>query len=231
MVLFGTKPEAHVRAEEVSVSRRDGRSRFVLVTPEGATPIRLPVPGEHMIPNAVAAAAVGWVMGIPLGAIAGAVAGAVVSPGRMEVFETTDGLRVVNDAYNANPASMAAALRAARWMAGQGRCIAVLGTMAELGPVSAEEHARVGELVARLGVHGLVVVGREAHLIAAEAEREGVEPQRIVECLGVEEAAGAARSMARPGDLVLVKASRVARLERVAEALRSPVEAVDGAVP
>jgi UDP-N-acetylmuramoyl-tripeptide--D-alanyl-D-alanine ligase len=139
----------------------------------------------------------------------------------MEAFETLDGLRIVNDAYNANPTSMAAALKAARWMAGDARCIAVLGTMAELGPIGRQEHLRIGGLVARLGIDGLVVVGEDARLIAEGAAREGVEPRRIVMCETAGEAAVAARHMARPGDLVLVKASRAARLERVVEDLRS----------
>ena len=91
--------------------------------------------------------------------------------------------------------------------------------MAELGPASAEEHERVGELAARLRVDELVVVGAGARLIAVGAEREGVEPERIHRSDDVEEAAALVRRLARPGDLVLVKASRVERLERVAEAL------------
>jgi UDP-N-acetylmuramoyl-tripeptide--D-alanyl-D-alanine ligase len=115
---------------------------------------------------------------------------------------------------------MASALKAARWIAGRHRCVAVLGPMAELGATSAREHERVGELAARLGIDHLVVVGEEARLIAVGALREGVEPDRVVRCLTAEEAVEAARAVARPGDLVLVKGSRVAGLERVAEAMR-----------
>jgi UDP-N-acetylmuramoyl-tripeptide--D-alanyl-D-alanine ligase len=127
---------------------------------------------------------------------------------------------VVNDAYNANPTSMAAALKAARWMAGEGRCIAVLGEMTELGRISGEEHERVGELVARLGIERLITVGTPARRISVGATREGVEPERVTACETVEEALAAVRSAARTGDVVLVKASRRAGLERLAEALR-----------
>jgi UDP-N-acetylmuramoyl-tripeptide--D-alanyl-D-alanine ligase len=225
-IMFGTDPSADVRAEAVTMDGRTGRASFDLVLRTGAARVTLPTPGEHMVPNALAAAAVGWAFDLPAPEVATSLSSARISPGRMETFETPDGLRVVNDAYNANPTSMAAALRAARWMAGGGRCVAVLGYMAELGPIEAEEHLRVGELVARLGIEGLVVVGEEARLIARGAEREGVEPDRIAECGTVEQAALAARRLAGPGDLVLVKASRMARLERVADALRSgePVE-------
>jgi UDP-N-acetylmuramoyl-tripeptide--D-alanyl-D-alanine ligase len=184
------------------------------------------VPGEHMVSNALAAAGVGHALGLSIEEIARGLSNARVTGGRMEVFETADGIRVINDAYNANPTSMAAALRSARWMAGDGRCIAVLGTMAELGPISAEEHERIGELLARLRVDVLVAVGKDARLMALGAEREGVEPEHIVLCDDVQQAVDAVRRIASPGDLVLVKASRAARLERVADALRSADSAV-----
>jgi UDP-N-acetylmuramoyl-tripeptide--D-alanyl-D-alanine ligase len=223
-VFYGNGEEAVIRARGVEIDRRTGKAGFELAVPDGVAPVILPVPGEHMVANALAAGAVGWVLGIPVEEIAAGLGEAVVSAGRMEVLDTPDGFRVVNDAYNANPTSMAAALKAARWMARAGRCLAVLGPMAELGPIADSEHERVGELVARLGIDGLIVVGQEARLIAVGAEREGVEPERITFCEDVGEAVEAARAAARPGDLVLVKASRVARLERVAEALVSPPE-------
>jgi UDP-N-acetylmuramoyl-tripeptide--D-alanyl-D-alanine ligase len=138
----------------------------------------------------------------------------------MEVFEGTGGIRIVNDAYNANPTSMAAALKTSRWMVKDTRSIAVLGEMAELGDHGPVEHERVGELVARLGIDHLIVVGRGAAAIAIGAEREGVEPERIARVDTVEEAVEEVRRLARRGDVVLLKGSRVAGLERVAEALR-----------
>lgn len=221
--------EGDVRAELVRLSRDTGAAAFELVTPAGSARVELPVPGEHMVPNALAAAAVGWALGVDPGAIARGLEGARVSGGRMELVEGAAGLRVLNDAYNANPTSVAAALRAARWMAGDATCVAVLGLMAELGPVSAEEHERVGELVARLGIDAVVVVGEDAALIAAGAGREGVEADRIVLCQTPTEAAAAARRFAGAGDLVLVKGSRVARLERVVESLRDPSQQLEGA--
>jgi UDP-N-acetylmuramoyl-tripeptide--D-alanyl-D-alanine ligase len=218
VVLFGLSQGADVSAGAVDVDRRTGRARFDLIAPDGAAAVRLPVPGEHMVANALAAASVGWALGVPVDICAEGLSTAVVSGGRMEVVEA-EGLRILNDAYNANPTSMGAALKAARWMAGRGRCIAVLGYMAELGPIADAEHERIGELVARLGIDLLIVVGDQARRIAAGAQREGVEPDRIVLCDDIAEAAEAVRSVARPGDLVLVKASRVVRLERVVAAL------------
>ena len=97
-----------------------------------------------MVSNALAAVAVGRELGVPLEDAGRALGDAAVSRWRMETFTTPAGVRVVNDAYNANPESTAAAPRTARWIAGEARLIAVLGEMAELGPISAEEHDRVG---------------------------------------------------------------------------------------
>jgi UDP-N-acetylmuramoyl-tripeptide--D-alanyl-D-alanine ligase len=138
----------------------------------------------------------------------------------METFTTASGVRVVNDAYNANPESTAAALKAARWMAGDARLIAVLGTMAELGAIAEREHERIGELAARIRVDRLVTVGDPARAIAAAAVREGIEPESVASYADVEAALQDVRRSARPGDVVLCKGSRVVGLERLAEALR-----------
>jgi UDP-N-acetylmuramoyl-tripeptide--D-alanyl-D-alanine ligase len=219
ILLYGTASDAAVRGEDLTLDR-EGRASFTLHTPKGSERVELAVPGEHMAWNALAACGGGVALGLSAGECAAALKEARVSPWRMEVFETPGGVRVVNDAYNANPASVAAALKAARWMAGEARCIAVLGEMAELGEASGEEHERIGELLARLGIDGLITLGTSARLIAVGALREGVEPERVTAVESVEEALDAVRSVARTGDVVLVKASRRAGLERLAEALR-----------
>ncbi len=219
VVTFGTSASADVRAETVWLDP-EGRARFTLAAGEERAGVELAVPGEHMVANALAAAAVGRVFEIPLAEVAAALGSATVSPWRMETFTTPGGVRVVNDAYNANPESMAAALRAARWMAGHGHLIAVLGTMAELGPISMEEHERVGELAARLRVDRLITVGSAARPIAAAGVREGVEPDNVAAYETADEALDDVRRSAGSGDVVLFKGSRVAGLERLAEALR-----------
>jgi UDP-N-acetylmuramoyl-tripeptide--D-alanyl-D-alanine ligase len=215
---FGIAADADVRGEDLMLDR-DGRPAFTLVTPSGTERVELSVAGEHMAWNALAAAACGVGLGLTAGECAAGLKEARLSPWRMEVLEATSGLRILNDAYNANPSSMAAALRAARVMAGEGRCVAVLGEMAELGSIAAEEHGRVGELVARLGIERLVTVGKAADAIAVSAVREGVEPDRVTRCSTVDEALEAVLSDIRPDDLVLVKASRAVGLERLAERL------------
>lgn len=234
VVLYGLGPEAAVRAEEVQLEETTAAARFRLVLPGGSAEVALPVPGEHMVPNALAAAAVGWVLGLAAEECAEGLARASLSAGRMRLLTTPTGLRVLDDSYNANPTSMAAALKTARRMAGRARCVAVLGFMAELGPISVAEHERLGELVVRLGIHHLVVVGEEARLVGLSAVREGLEADRFTFCHEPEEAAEVVRRVACPGDLVLVKASRAARLERVVRALGgepAPGPAVGAAEP
>ncbi|MEX1047808.1 MAG: UDP-N-acetylmuramoyl-tripeptide--D-alanyl-D-alanine ligase [Actinomycetota bacterium] len=219
VITFGSSDDAQVRAEDFSLGD-DGAGRFRLRHEDEIEDVQLGVPGEHMIQNALAAAAAGIALGVSVAEAGAALKDARVSAWRMEVFTNDEGVVVVNDAYNANPQSMAAALKTARWMARNARMAAVLGQMAELGPISLEEHERVGRLVARLGVERLITVGDDASPIANGAAGEGMEPENIARYENAEEAVEDARSWGHPGDVVLFKASRVAALERGAEAMR-----------
>ena len=219
VVTFGSRTRADVRAEDVSL-RPDGRASFRLTADGASVQVTLAGPGEHMVSNALAAAAVGLELGVPLNEAAHALAETGVSRWRMESFTTAAGVRVLNDAYNANPESTAAALRTARWMAGDGRLVAVLGEMAELGPISEDEHDRAGELAARIRVDRLITVGEAARAIARAALREGMEPEEVAAYDTTGEAVDDVRRSAAPGDLILLKGSRVVGLETVAEALR-----------
>jgi len=216
---FGLSHDADVRASELEVDV-DGRVRFMLETNGDREPVELAVPGEHMVSNALAAAAVGSALGVSATECATALKDAHVSAWRMEMFTTADDVRVVNDAYNASPESMAAGLKAARWMARDGRLVAVLGHMAELGPIALDEHERLGELIVRVGVDRLITVGDPARMIHRAAVREGQLPEDALDVDTVQEAIDTLRGWLRPGDVVLVKGSRVVGLERVAEALR-----------
>ena len=219
VVTFGTRAHVDVRAEDVSLGP-DGRASFRVVADGAEVGVTLSVPGEHMVSNALAAVAVGRELGVALDDAAVALAGAGVSRWRMESFTTAAGLRVLNDAYNANPDSAAAALRTARWIAGKERLIAVLGEMAELGSISGDEHDRLGELAARVRVDRLITVGAVAHSIARAAIREGMGPEDVATYDTPAEALDDIRRAAAPGDLILFKGSRIAGLETVAEALR-----------
>jgi UDP-N-acetylmuramoyl-tripeptide--D-alanyl-D-alanine ligase len=218
-VTFGVHADADVRAEGVEIGA-DGTASFTLVAGDRPVPVDLPIAGEHMVPNALAAVAVGQILGVPADVSAEALATTAVSRWRMETFTTPEGVRVINDAYNANPESMAAALKTARVMAAGDRLVAVLGHMAEIGPIAGDAHEQVGDLAARLPVDRLVTVGRDARPIAMSALREGVEPENVASYDDPGDALADVRAHARVGDVVLVKGSRVAGLESVAEALR-----------
>ncbi len=219
VITFGQDPTADVWAEDLQLDR-DGRAAFSLVSEGEREGVDLVVPGEHMVSNALAAAACGIAIGLSVAECATALKGARISGWRMESFTTSGGVLIVNDAYNANPESMAAALKAARWIARGRRLAAVLGHMAELGPISLDEHERVGELIVRVGVDRLITVGDEATSIARAAIREGQLPEDVAICRDVVEAGAVVRGWVRRGDVVLLKGSRVAGLERLAEALR-----------
>jgi UDP-N-acetylmuramoyl-tripeptide--D-alanyl-D-alanine ligase len=205
-----------------------GRARFSLVTPEGTLPVALRLHGSHAVSNALAAAAVAREVGMPPDDIADALSDAVtVSRWRMEVAERADGITVVNDAYNANPESMRAALDALAHMARGRRAYAVLGGMAELGSSSVAEHEKIGQHVARAGIAGLIAVGETAAPILEGAKQLRSWTGDSVQVDDAGAAVAALSERLRPGDVVLVKGSRVAGLERVAQALLS--EGGDGA--
>ena len=200
VVTFGRGAE--VRADAVTLDA--GRARFRLGTPAGSAPVALRLVGAHHIGNALAAAAVAIELGgTPEGVAAALSAVVPASRWRMEVTDRADGVTVVNDAYNANPDSMAAALRALRALGDSRRTWAVLGPMRELGGDEAAAHAGVATLARELGIDELVAVDSPAY----GARREVPDVDEAIALLHAELA---------PGDVVLVKASRAAGLERIA---------------
>jgi UDP-N-acetylmuramoyl-tripeptide--D-alanyl-D-alanine ligase len=190
-----------VRAARLALDR-ELRPSFQLMTPWGDVTVHLQARGRHQVPNALAAAAAALTLDADLGDVAAGLHDAALSPWRMEVALTRHGATVVNDAYNANPQSTEAALRALAGLDAR-QHIAVLGPMLELGDVSVREHRRIGELARALGI-SVISVGAPGYGGDDVAGIEGA-LQRLHE-LG-------------PGDAVLVKASRAAGLERLAEAL------------
>ncbi len=230
VVLFGESGEADVRAENVRLTD-SGQPAFRLHTPSGCSDVTMRLYGEHHVSNALAAAAVAHELGMSADEIAVALSEAgSLSRWRMEVTRRPDGVTVVNDAYNANPESMRAALRALAAMgrasrAEGGRTWAVLGRMAELGDEALAEHDAVGRLAVRLNVSKLVAVGgREASWLRLGAYNEGSWGEESVHVSDAQAAVDLLRSELRPGDVVLVKASRAVGLERVAQALLEGTE-------
>lgn len=223
VVTYGTGSTAEYHASDVVVDDQ-GRARFTLATPQGSAAVQLQVRGEHQTSNALAVAAA--VLGVGVTSDVGAVAellgqARAVSRWRMEVTERPDGVTVINDAYNANPDSMRAALRTLAIMS-RGktrRTWAVLGPMAELGQDGRQAHMDLGRFVVRLDVSRLVVIGSEAAGIHAGAVLEGSWGEESVHVDDVDAAVALLRAGLQPGDVVLVKASRSAGLERLAAAL------------
>ena len=219
---FGTTGDADVRLAAVELDDL-GRPGFELVTRHGSAYVQMGLVGEHHAMNAAAAAAVALALGLPLELIASAVADlCVLSPGRMEVHERADGVTVIDDAYNANPDSMRAGLKALAAIGGRrpgARTIAVLGEMLELGDTSLEEHDAVGRLAVRLNIHQLLVVGEPARPIHLGASLEGSWDSESVFVPDTDAALRWLRENLRSGDVVLFKASNAVHLGKVARAV------------
>jgi UDP-N-acetylmuramoyl-tripeptide--D-alanyl-D-alanine ligase len=219
VVLTGEADEAQVRARDVMLDER-GRASYRLVTSAGEHPVRLGLTGRHQVANSLAAAAVAIEVGMPVQQVAAALGELRrTSTRRMDVFDRLDGITVIDDSYNANPASTSAALRALAALAQDRRTVAVLGYMAELGAAERDGHEQVGRLAAELGVDRLVVVGQPAAPIHHGAVSHANWGGRAVLVSDQAAAIDELRRELRPGDVVLVKGSRY-RTWEVADALR-----------
>jgi UDP-N-acetylmuramoyl-tripeptide--D-alanyl-D-alanine ligase len=226
---FGLSREADVRATDIDATA--GGTTFVLHLPGRdphqpgeSRPVRFAVLGEHHVTNALAAAAAAHVLGVPIDDIVTALESVVrAERWRMEVLGGRDGVVVINDAYNASPDAMAAALKTVALIATpEQRTTAVLGAMSELGEHHVEEHDRIGRMVVRLNVHRLIVVGEEARAIHLAAEHEGSWGGEAIFVDTADEAFALIEGDTRPNDLILVKSSNAAGLrflgDRIAEA-------------
>ena len=211
VVSAGTRGGA-VRAIEIRQSA-DG-SEFTIV--EGAHRCRaqLPVAGTHMVQNALLAVAAGRAFGLSIEECAAGLAAAPLTKARLQIKEI-GGVQFLDDSYNANPDSMKAALRTLVELDAEGRRIAVLGEMRELGAESERGHREIGEAAATLGVDQLITIGDAAELIAEGARTAGLD--KVSSARSTSEAAKLLSEMAEPGDLVLIKGSRAARTEEVIE--------------
>jgi UDP-N-acetylmuramoyl-tripeptide--D-alanyl-D-alanine ligase len=212
VVTFGESEGADVRATDVRLDER-GRASYLL----NGFDVRLRVTGRHQVSNTLAAAAVAINLGMEPAAAAEALGEVgIVSTRRMDVFDRSDGVTVIDDSYNANPSSTAAALRALAAIGQNRRMVAVLGYMAELGDQEEAGHREVGRLAAELGVDTLIAVGDAAPVLDGAAEVAGWAGQPIA----VQDQAAAIEVLKlHPGDVVLVKGSRY-RTWEVVDSLR-----------
>ncbi len=215
IVTFGESAGADVRATDVRLDDL-GRAVFRLHADSESAPVALRVIGRHQVGNALAAAAVALQCGMPLDAAAEALSDATARSSRRMEPRERNGVLILNDAYNANPESMRAALETLAWIGRDhmARTWAVLGPMAELGDAATPAHEAVGRLAAQLSVGRLVAVGEQARAIVQGAA--GLNAEWVPD---TDAAITLLRAQVRPGDVVLVKASRSASLERVAVAL------------
>ena len=210
---------------EVSLERVlavDGQgSRFLLRLPEETLEIHLPVLGLHHLKNAIAAAAVAWALNLPARTIPAALSNFQAIDKRMVVLTLPGGIHLVNDTYNANPGSMAAALQTLMQVKEQGRALAVLGDMLEMGGESDSLHRQVGRIAAEQGVDYLLAMGKQASHILTGAAEGGMTRDQLSQAPGHEEMATQVYGLLAPGDWVLVKGSRGMRMEKVVEILLS----------
>ena len=219
-IWFGTSNDSQFYATDQTVSI-DGTS-FNFHSPGGAvSPVKLQILGEHHIMNALAALTVAQLLEVPQGqAIEALEAMPLAERWRMQVGNRPDGVTIINDAYNASPDSVKAALQTLAQLGKTGgRTIAVLGEMAELGSASREQHDAVGRIVVRLNIDQLIVVGNAAKLIHMGAEQEGSWDGESKFFESIDEALAHLRGMLRAGDLVLVKSSKSANLRHLGDKL------------
>lgn len=220
VVSFGLDTASDLWADDVELT--SAGTRFTLVDGDVRRPVQLRILGEHHVMNALAALTVARELGLDLDrAIAALEAMPRAERWRMEVLERADGVTVINDAYNASPDSVAAALKTLAHLSRQEgrRSVAVLGEMAELGEFAMEEHDRIGRLAVRLDIRQLVVVGERARHIHAAAGLEGSWDGESILVPDADAAYDVLRDMLRSGDLVMVKSSNSAGLRHLGDRL------------
>lgn len=221
-VTFGAA-DSDVRAEGVRID--GGVASFTLGRGDERGDVRLGFLGAHHVTNALAAATIALECGMSVEEVAaGLTAARPRSPHRLSLVERADGVRILDDAYNASPESMRAALHTLREIAAPGRAIAVVGEMRELGDAAVREHDAIGHTAVRLGLDRLLVVGIGARAAYDGAVREGSWGDEVAYVADIEEAREHLAGYMQPGDTVLVKASHGAGLWRLADQLTDGTE-------
>lgn len=216
VLLYGRSQEATIRAD--NVKEDPPTVSFTMVFGRERIEVGLNSPGSHMVSNALAAAAVGYLLGISAPAVKAGLESFRPVSGRMNISRLPNGIHLIDDTYNANPGSMKAALTALQQMQSRGRTIFVAGDMLELGAQAAELHGTVGALAARTGVERLYACGDHAAAMSEGYQKEGM-PAANTLTGSRDEIIADLISRLRPGDWVLVKGSRSMAMEKVVQAL------------
>ena len=218
VIRVGLHPGNDWRASALQLEKSG--MRFQVASPNAALSgeYQINLFGRHQVQNALFALAVGAELGLNRAELARGLAECQAAKMRLQVWDVS-GVRVLDDAYNANADSMLAALQVLQELPCKGRRVAVLGDMAELGAHSESAHAEVGRRVAELGIGQLIAVGKMAGVMGQAARDAGL--TRVIELGDAEAAVATLKSFLKAGDTVLLKASRAARLERITQALRA----------
>jgi UDP-N-acetylmuramoyl-tripeptide--D-alanyl-D-alanine ligase len=217
-LLFGLSKEAGIRA--TAVTERTGGISFKLHLPDGHLPVALRVPGQFMVLNALAAAAVGYLLDLSAEEIKAGLESFELAWGRMDIFQTANGIHIIDDTYNANPESMKAAIETLRTLRRNNRSLFVAGDMLELGDQSEALHKQVGAWAAAANIDKLLVTGEFASAVAAGATNAKMKPADIFSGTR-DEIIDALKQSLKSGDWILIKGSRGARMETVVKALKN----------
>jgi UDP-N-acetylmuramoyl-tripeptide--D-alanyl-D-alanine ligase len=217
-ITFGIEHPSDVMAKEIRLRGTEGTS-FTLLMEGETTEIALRLLGRHFVSNALSAVAIASLFGIELEKAKNALEHFQPSPMRMGMVRLKEGVTLVNDAYNANPKSMALALEILSEMKGKGRAVAVLGDMLEMGDFSVEVHQMLGERVGELSIDFLLALGEEAPVVVESAIRHGLDPKKARVVESHSEAVSILRQEIRNGDWILVKGSRRMGMEKIVEGL------------
>jgi UDP-N-acetylmuramoyl-tripeptide--D-alanyl-D-alanine ligase len=217
VLLYGFAPDAAVRAEDVTA--KENGICFTLKLAAESISIRLNSPGRFMVTNALAAAAVGNLLGLSAGMIKAGLEAFQPVSGRMNIQHTPNGIHIIDDTYNANPDSMKAALRTLETMRAGARGVFVAGDMLELGQQAPSLHSQVGALAAQSGISRLYACGTHADSVAAGARNAGLPAANSITG-SREEIVADLVAWLQPGDWVLVKGSRGMAMEKVVQGLK-----------
>jgi len=217
VITFGISSQADVSATNI-IENCDG-TQFILQTNQTSIPIQLPTAGRFMISNALAAAAIAHYLSIPLDVIKKALESFRSIHGRSAIHHTANGFHIIDDTYNANPASMCAALDSLKQLRGTNKGYFICGDMLELGPNTEKYHQEIGHYAATSGVHGIFAKGDYALAVLDGANSAGLEQVNLFSG-SFDDITHRLSQILSPGDWILVKGSRAMQMERIIERIQ-----------